>query len=73
MGGDHLARTSSRRDHRKVMVRVGESKALHAGAGVCEISDTDFTDDRLAIVQTVKSRANMAAIEQNLSRIYAHL
>jgi len=44
-------RTSSRKDHRKVMVRVGESKALHAGAGVCiEISDTDFTDDRLAIV-----------------------
>jgi len=69
MGGDHLAIVHPLgRDHRKVMVRVGESKALHAGAGVW-ISDTDFTDDRLAIVLRQLSQDNMAIIEQTSAEI----
>jgi transposase len=73
-----LAYILSEGDHRKVMVREWVNQRRCMLEQVCEreISETDFTDDRLAIVlRQLSSEATWQAIEQTLSqntiRIYA--
>jgi len=58
-------------DHRKVMVREWVRQRRYMLEQVCgiEISDTDFTDDRLAIVlRQLSTESTWQAIEQNLTR-----
>jgi len=69
MGGDHLAIVHPLgRDHRKVRGSVNQRRYMLEQCGI-EISDTDFTDDRLAIVlRQLSQEPTWQAIEQNLSR-----
>jgi len=58
-------------DHRKVMVREWVNQRRYMLEQVCgiEISDTDFTDDRLAIVlRQLSTESTWQAIEQSLTR-----
>jgi len=75
MGGDHLAIVHPLgRDHRKVMVGEWVNQRRYMLEQVCgiEISDTDFTDDRLAIV--LRQLTNMASHRAKPQpRYYAHL
>jgi len=76
MGGDHLAIVHPLgRDHRKVWEWVNQRRYMLEQVCGIEISDTDFTDDRLAIVlRQLSQEPTWQAIEQNLSRdTYAHL